>query len=120
MGLARTPNKVTRDARLRTTSENISGTTPNDEAPGDIELATGSSRSSDANHNSATQESQDARSAYVFLRTPKKIGGQLIADDEDPPEGWVRELLLTGLSISRIRISFLNNLTIQPWMSFRC
>ena len=28
------------------------------------------------------------RSAYVFLRTPKKLGDKLHPDDVDPPEGW--------------------------------
>ena len=86
VSLARNAAKVTRDARPRTTWENVSGITPNNEAPGDVELATRSSKIPDTNHNFATHESQDARSSYVFLRTPKKLGAQLIVDDEDPPE----------------------------------
>lgn len=31
---------------------------------------------------------QDFRSSYVFLRTPKKLGEQLLPDDENPPEAW--------------------------------
>lgn len=55
----------------------------------DIELAAMSTPTSAANHVAALQEAQDFRSSYVFLRTPKKLGEQLIADDEDPPEAWV-------------------------------
>ena len=75
--------------------------TPRIEAPGDVELATRSSKNPDTNHDFASHES-DARSSYVFLRTPKLLGEQLLADDEDPPEAWVRELLLTKLSIPLI------------------
>ena len=31
---------------------------------------------------------RDFRSSYVFLRTPKKLGEQLLPNDEDPPEAW--------------------------------
>jgi len=41
-----------------------------------------------ANHAAALHEARDFRSSYVFLRTPKKLGEQLIADDENPPEAW--------------------------------
>ncbi|KAI4249407.1 MAG: hypothetical protein LQ352_005662 [Teloschistes flavicans] len=36
----------------------------------------------------AASDTHGNRSSYVFLRTPKKLGDQLIADDEDPPEAW--------------------------------
>ena len=67
---------------------------------GDIELACTNS----PNSNCTAQKSQpsslarsnasppsiqrDFRSSYVFLRTPKKLGEQLLPDDENPPEAW--------------------------------
>ncbi|KAL8664206.1 MAG: hypothetical protein Q9202_003284 [Teloschistes flavicans] len=36
----------------------------------------------------AASDTHGNRSSYVFLRTPKKLGDQLVADDEDPPEAW--------------------------------
>lgn len=35
-----------------------------------------------------SEHEQDPRSSYVLLRTPKKLGEQLLPDDEDPPEAW--------------------------------
>lgn len=55
----------------------------------DIELAAMNTSTSIANHTAALHEARDFRSSYVFLRTPKKLGEQLIADDENPPEAWV-------------------------------
>ena len=37
---------------------------------------------------SALSKPPDFRFNYVFLRTPKKVGEQLLPDDENPPEGW--------------------------------
>ena len=33
-------------------------------------------------------QDQSLRSSYVFLRTPRKEGDQLMTDDENPPEAW--------------------------------
>ena len=33
-------------------------------------------------------QDQGLRSSYVFLRTPRKEGDQLMSDDESPPEAW--------------------------------
>lgn len=55
----------------------------------DIEIAAINTSNPAANHAAALHEARDFRSSYVFLRTPKKLGEQLIADDENPPEAWV-------------------------------
>ena len=62
----------------------------------DIELActngsdtgTNHTRGSSDLHSPSSSKQQDFRSSYVFLRTPKKLGEQLLPDDEDPPEAW--------------------------------
>lgn len=54
----------------------------------DMELgATHSSATTDI-HASTTHEDFGPHWCYVTLRTPKKMGDQLKADDEDPPEAW--------------------------------
>ena len=70
------------------------------QATGDIELACANSRNNTAispePHTSSSVQpnvsppcmKQDFRSSYVFLRTPKKRGEQLLPDDENPPEAW--------------------------------
>ena len=67
---------------------------------GDVELACTNSRNntsiSPEPHTSSSVQpnvsppciKQDFRSSYVFLRTPKKSGKQLLTDDENPPEAW--------------------------------
>jgi len=59
----------------------------------DIELAAMNTSTSVANYAAALHEARDFRS-YVFLRTPKKLGEQLIANDEESPEAWVCTFLL--------------------------
>ena len=54
----------------------------------DIELAE-TNTDPPADSAATTHKSQDDRWSYVFLRTPKIGGEQLIPHDEDPPEAWV-------------------------------
>ena len=67
--LACTNNPHIHENRLSTTHEpHLSSSVPPDASQSSIKL--------------------DFRSSYVFLRTPKKIGEQLLSDDENPPEAW--------------------------------
>lgn len=99
--------KLFRCLRLAFPSEQAS--TPGSQAAAaqtqqDIELACTSGSNTVSTHASTSSGSQlplptqpqlhtpskpqDFRSSYVFLRTPKKVGEQLLPDDENPPEGW--------------------------------
>lgn len=73
-------------------TDNRRGTDPSTtsvyETQGNVEL-TATSRPESLTGNVATAPDQEVdRSSYVFLRTPKKVGEQLIAEDENPPEAW--------------------------------
>lgn len=46
------------------------------------------STSPDPQNYCSSSEPGDLRSSNVFLRTPKKLGNQLLPDEEDPSEGW--------------------------------
>ncbi|KAI4167199.1 MAG: hypothetical protein LQ343_007411 [Gyalolechia ehrenbergii] len=71
-----------------------SGMLGNDpDAPGnasrhDTELAGMNSSTSNGNRALDGRDSSGPRSSYVLLRIPKKLGEQLTATDEDPPEAW--------------------------------
>ncbi|KAL9002545.1 MAG: hypothetical protein Q9188_004524 [Gyalolechia gomerana] len=63
------------------------------DAPGnasrhDTELAGMNSSTSNGNRALDGRDSPGPRSSYVLLRIPKKLGEQLTASDEDPPEAW--------------------------------
>ncbi|KAI4113850.1 MAG: hypothetical protein LQ338_008100 [Usnochroma carphineum] len=62
-------------------------TTASNEHSHDMELGHMHSSGSGSNAPS-TQETLGPRSSYVFLRTPRKLGEQLEANDEDPPVAW--------------------------------
>ncbi|KAL8700081.1 MAG: hypothetical protein Q9201_005644 [Fulgogasparrea decipioides] len=67
---------------------NTSGGNAGDEFERDMEL-NATNRPESMNNGTANPPiKQENRSSYVFLRTPKLLGDQLIADDEDPPEAW--------------------------------
>ena len=46
-------------------------------------------------------QAEHKSSSYVFLRTPKKLGGELLPSDVDPPEGWGM-YFEEGLRMSRL------------------
>ncbi|KAL8708280.1 MAG: hypothetical protein Q9225_007629 [Loekoesia sp. 1 TL-2023] len=75
---------VVHTARRSSSNQVISGS----ESRRDVERATFGGSTSSGSHTSGTHESLGPRSSYVLLRSPKKRGEQLIANDEDPPEAW--------------------------------
>ncbi|KAI4137171.1 MAG: hypothetical protein L6R39_007436, partial [Caloplaca ligustica] len=69
--------------------EDTHSTSSSIEAHRDIELGSTNGPDSQCSRNATnSQESRGSRSCYVLLRTPKKIGERLEADDDDPPEAW--------------------------------
>ncbi|KAL8692040.1 MAG: hypothetical protein Q9218_002849 [Villophora microphyllina] len=66
-----------------------SGTNNRDsQAQRDLELTTTNGLEDQPTHMAAAADKHGNASSYVLLLTPKKLGDQLIADDEDPPEAW--------------------------------
>ena len=60
---------------------------PGDLQQQDIELTSSNKPVPTSTHGSPSPE-EGPRSSYVFLRTPKMLGEQLLPDDADPPEAW--------------------------------
>lgn len=106
LGFKRSHGTANKKIKAPGPNENSRRSCTDNEHRQDIELAATNSSTSVADHAAALHEARDFRSSYVFLRTPKKLGEQLIADDEDPPEAWVCSFLSLRVILNKSCISF--------------
>ena len=68
-------------------SHTVTSPSPGPPESQDIELTSNNKPVPTSTHCSPSSE-EGRRSSYVFLRTPRIVGEQLLPDDIDPPEAW--------------------------------